>query len=66
VTTTVLLLPLALAMVVLGVTYWIAERNSALAPSGPVEQRVVRRLRERLMRGEISAEDYNRLVALMR
>ena len=65
-TTTVLLLPLALAMVVLGITYRTAERNSALAPSGPVEQRVVRRLRERLMRGEISAEDYNRLVALMR
>ena len=65
-TTTVLLVPLALVMVLLWLTYRNAERNADLVPTGTIELRVVSRLRERLMRGEITAEDYNRLVALMR
>ena len=63
---TVLLLPFALAVLVLWFTYRTAQRDVAGAQTGPVQQRVAQRLRERLTRGEISADDYNRLMALMR
>jgi len=66
VNTTVLLLPFALAALALGLTYRMARDNSYLAATGPVQHRVTRHLREQLTRGEISADDYNRLMALMR
>jgi len=62
---TVLLLPFALAVATLWLAYRSAEREAALVVSGPTE-RATLRLRQRLTRGEISAEEYDRLIALMR
>ena len=60
-TSTVLLLPFALLV-------WLACRMEVREPALPVPgpaERVMRSLKERLVRGEISADEYNRLVALM-
>lgn len=64
-TSSVLLLPFAFAMTALWLAYRTSEREAARVVSGPA-QRSARRLQERLLRGEISAEEYDRLLALMR
>ena len=64
-TPTMLLLPFALLMSLVWIAYRMDTREPAVPVPGPAE-RAMRSLKERLARGEISADDYSRLVALMR
>ena len=62
-TSTMLLFPAALLALALWFTYRIDGLRAAVV-SGPVES-AERSLRERLARGEINADEYRRLRALM-
>jgi uncharacterized membrane protein len=62
--TQTMLVSVATLLVLLWLDYRVEARKKAALLVSPAD-RVMRGLRDRLARGELSAEDYNRLLSLM-
>ena len=61
---TMLLLPSALLILLVWIALRMESRRTVVVAFGPAE-RTYRSLRERLVRGEITPEEYHRLIALI-